>query len=138
MASSSSLSCRPHAYHLNLPVHHVDPTTGVPYITTFCQHKVQQWIRLVLSIRLDPKMYCWNEEEVIVPSDEQEDDDDGLEEEDEEYLEDNQDSPATTNTPAITNNTEPLDVSLNMIICSTPSVAACWPPIRFVSVCKIL
>lgn len=47
---------RPHAFHLNLPSHHIDED-GVPYITKFAQDKARSILRLAHSIQLKESLF---------------------------------------------------------------------------------
>ncbi|GKY98731.1 hypothetical protein MPSEU_000829400 [Mayamaea pseudoterrestris] len=47
---------QPHAFHYNLPDHHKDPETGIPYITTYCEIKAKELYQLAMSIQLTPEM----------------------------------------------------------------------------------
>lgn len=46
----------PHAYHLNLPPHHMDKN-GVPYITKFAEKKVRLVLELAHSIELTEELF---------------------------------------------------------------------------------
>ena len=48
---------QPHAFHLNLPGHHLDDKDGVPYITKFAQDKARIILRLAHSIHLTESLY---------------------------------------------------------------------------------
>lgn len=47
---------RPHAFHLNLPNHHIDED-GVPFITKFAQDKARTILRLAHSIQLKEALF---------------------------------------------------------------------------------
>jgi Proteasome-substrate-size regulator, mid region/Domain of unknown function (DUF3437) len=47
----------PHAFHLNLPPHFMDPTDGIPMVTKFAARKAQQLVDLVFTIQLNEKMF---------------------------------------------------------------------------------
>lgn len=46
----------PHAYHLNLPPHHIDKD-GIPYITHFANKKARMIVKLVHSIQLSENLF---------------------------------------------------------------------------------
>jgi Proteasome-substrate-size regulator, mid region/Domain of unknown function (DUF3437) len=47
----------PHAFHLNLPPHFMDPADGIPMVTKFAARKAQQLVDLVFTIQLNEKMF---------------------------------------------------------------------------------
>lgn len=46
----------PHAFHLNLPPHHLDED-GIPFITKFAHKKARMVVDLALSIQLTESMF---------------------------------------------------------------------------------
>lgn len=49
---------QPHAFHLNLPPHFRDATSGVPHVTRFAAAKARQAVELAFSIRLAPELFA--------------------------------------------------------------------------------
>jgi hypothetical protein len=62
MIKEDEMPVRPHAFHLNLPSHHMDGKDGVPFITKFAQDKARMIVRLAHSIQLTEALYI-NEDE---------------------------------------------------------------------------
>jgi hypothetical protein len=57
MIIKEEMPMRPHAFHLNLPIHHIDEKDALPYITKFAQDKARMIIRLAHSIQLKERLY---------------------------------------------------------------------------------
>lgn len=53
----AAASLTPHAFHCNLPPHHCDPVTGIPYVTTFASAKASRIVDLCHSIQLSPSLF---------------------------------------------------------------------------------
>lgn len=66
---------RPHAFHLNLPSHHISKDDGVPYITKFAQNKARMILKLAHSIQLTENLYINDSMEDVEDDDEDDDDD---------------------------------------------------------------
>lgn len=68
----------PHAFHRNLPPHHMD-ADGVPFITKFAEKKARLIVELANSIQLNESLYVtsMNDEESHDNMDEDTDDEDG-------------------------------------------------------------
>jgi hypothetical protein len=80
MIVEDEMPLRPHAFHVNLPSHHIDDQDGVPYITKFAQDKARMIIRLAHSIQLKESLYI-NESNVDSEDDDDDDDDHAIPEE---------------------------------------------------------
>ncbi|KAL3944784.1 MAG: hypothetical protein SGBAC_001155 [Bacillariaceae sp.] len=65
----------PHAFHQNLPSHHIDDKDGIPYITKLAYKKSRYIVRLVESMQLEEQMLANDEDaqDVIIDEEEQED-----------------------------------------------------------------
>lgn len=57
MIKEDDMPVRPHAFHLNLPNHHMDGKDGMPFITKFAQDKARMIVRLAHSIQLTEALY---------------------------------------------------------------------------------
>lgn len=56
-AAAAAAFPQPHAFHLNLPPHFIDPDDGIPIVTKFAARKAKQLVDLVFSIQLQTKMF---------------------------------------------------------------------------------
>jgi hypothetical protein len=62
----------PHAFHLNLPSHHIDED-GIPYVSKFAQEKARNIMTLVHSIQLNESLYVNASNDVNEEEEEEED-----------------------------------------------------------------
>ena len=62
----------PHAFHLNLPSHHIDED-GIPYVSKFAQEKARNIMTLVHSIQLNESLYVHASNDVNEEEEEEED-----------------------------------------------------------------
>lgn len=78
MLMEELMPLKPHAFHLNLPSHHISEDDGVPYITKFAQDKARTILKLAHSIQLKESLYINNEAagDVAMEEADEEDDDD--------------------------------------------------------------
>jgi hypothetical protein len=78
MLMEELMPLKPHAFHLNLPAHHISEDDGVPYITKFAQDKARNILKLAHSIQLKESLYINNEAgdaDAMEEEDEEDDDD---------------------------------------------------------------
>jgi hypothetical protein len=75
MLMEELMPLKPHAFHLNLPAHHISEDDGVPYITKFAQDKARTILKLAHSIQLKESLYINNEagNDAIEEEDEEDD-----------------------------------------------------------------
>jgi hypothetical protein len=66
MIIKEEMPMQPHAFHLNLPIHHIDDKDGLPHITKFAQDKARMIIRLAHSIQLKERLYI-NDDDASSP-----------------------------------------------------------------------
>lgn len=71
----------PHAFHLNLPKHHIDDD-NVPYITKFAEKKSRDILRLAHSIQLNEALFC--RQDASTDGDVDDDMDDAVDDDEEE------------------------------------------------------
>jgi hypothetical protein len=75
MDKETTTEWNPHAFHRNLPPHHMDDD-GVPYITKFAENKARKIVELANSLELNESLFCRDEE--IEEEDDVEEDDHAL------------------------------------------------------------
>jgi hypothetical protein len=63
---------KPHAFHRNLPPHHMDED-GVPLITKFAENKARKAVELANSLELNESLFCREEETEEEDNDEEDD-----------------------------------------------------------------
>lgn len=70
----------PHAFHRNLPPHHIDDTDGVPYISKFAEDKARKIVALAESLELNESLFVREDDDdgddAMDIDDEDDDDDD--------------------------------------------------------------
>ena len=76
IATASSMTVVPHAYHYNLPRHHKndDDDDGVPESVRFAELKARELYELAMSIQLSSQLFQQDEEMMEVAATEDEDD----------------------------------------------------------------
>jgi hypothetical protein len=75
MDEEATIKWNPHAFHRNLPPHHMDDD-GVPYITKFAENKARKIVELANSLELNESLFCRDEEIEEEDADEDDEDDD--------------------------------------------------------------
>ena len=85
----------PHAFHLNLPPHHIDED-GIPLITKYAYKKSRHIMRIMESMELTESMFVKNDEAVAEDMTDTMDDDDDDDEEDTGSQNDSPDNRPTT------------------------------------------
>lgn len=59
----------PHAFHRNLPLNHIDPKDGIPYITKYAHKKARLVLKIVESMELTEEMFVNEKNDATVLED---------------------------------------------------------------------